>query len=53
VKHGVRAFALGLSALFVAASFSATSSVSATAAEVSPVAERAFEDVTTCLTSGF
>ena len=52
MKHGVRAFALGLSALFVAASFSATSSVSATAAEVSPVAERAFEDVTTCLTSG-
>jgi hypothetical protein len=43
---------LGLSALFVAAGLSATSSLSATAVEVSPVAERAFEDVTTCLTSG-
>jgi len=52
VKRFVRAGALVLSALFVAAGLSATSSMSATAVEVSPVAERAFEDVTTCLTSG-
>lgn len=43
---------MGLSALFVAAGLSATTALSATAVEVSPVAERAFEDVTTCLTSG-
>ncbi len=52
MRRLVRAGALVLSALFVAAGLSATASVSAAAVEVSPVAERAFEDVTTCLTSG-
>lgn len=52
MRGTVRALAVAFTALFVAAGLSAATLPSAMAVEVSPVAERAFEDVTTCLTSG-
>ena len=48
----IRSASLVFIALLVGSGMTAASTTPASAVEVSPVAERAFEDVTTCLTSG-
>jgi hypothetical protein len=48
----IRALAIGFIALLVGSGVGGSHTPKAHAVEVSPVAERAFEDVTTCLTSG-
>lgn len=52
MKPLLRGAGMALIALLFGSGLSATTALRASAIEVSPVAERAFEDVTTCLTSG-